>query len=130
MIGQTQLIGSLVAILALAGIARMLRLGEGRINDEQAAMLAAEEQLVGFDAGTAILGGDGGAALVFGNGTVAVLKRHGAKIAARRLVPPLAIRPAIEGVTIETGEKLFGPVTLFGVVEDDVRRLEAALTRV
>ena len=48
----------------------------------------------------------------------------------RRLVPPLRVREAVEGATVETGEKLFGPVTLFGITSDQVRGLEAPLTLV
>ncbi|MEG3124518.1 hypothetical protein [Sphingomonas sp. GB1N7] len=122
--------GSLIAILALAGFARMLRLGESRIGDAARAREMAEEMLAGFDARAAIVGTDGNAALVLGNGTIAVLKRHGAKVAARRLLPPLELFTAVEGVEVGTGERLFGRVLLFGVVESDVRALEASLTRV
>ncbi|KQS03167.1 hypothetical protein ASG11_01885 [Sphingomonas sp. Leaf357] len=122
--------GSLAAIFALAGVARMLRLGESRIGDAAKAREMAEEMLAGFDAYGAIVGTDGKAALVLGNGTIAVLKRHGAKVAARRLLPPLQLFTAVEGVEVATGERLFGRVLLFGVVESDVRALEAQLTRV
>lgn len=126
----TQLIISLVGVLGLALIARLLRLGEGKIASENDACRIAEEMLAGFEARRAIVSKDGNAALVGGNGTVAVLKRHGAKVAARRLVPPLAIRDAPEGVTIETGERLFGSVTLMNVFPDDARALAAPLTLV
>lgn len=126
----TQLLISVVGVLGLAVIARMLRLGEGRIATPDDACRIAEEMLVGFRARQAIVSKDGGAALVAGNGAVAVLKRHGAKVAARRLIPPLAIRDAVEGATIETGERLFGPVTLIGVFPDDARALAAPLTLV
>lgn len=126
----TQLLISIAGVIGLAVIARMLRLGEGRIATADDACRIAEEMLVGFQARQAIVSKDGGAALVAGNGTVAVLKRHGAKVAARRLVPPLAIRDAVEGATIETGERLFGPVTLIGVFPDDARALAAPLTLV
>lgn len=125
-----QLGGSLVAILALAGVARLLKLGEARISDVVKACEMAEDMLAGFEARSAIVGTDGNAALVLGNGAIAVLKRHGAKVAARRLLPPLGLSTAIEGVFVETGERLFGRVLLFGVVEADVRALEASLTRV
>ncbi len=123
-----QLGGSIVAILVLAGVARALRLGESRIGDDAAARRFAEEILAGFDAGSALVSTDGGAAIVAGNGTIAILKRHGAHVAARRLTAPLPIAPAVEGVTIRTGERMFGDVTLLGVIEPDVRRLEASLT--
>lgn len=125
-----QLAGSIAAILALAGIARWLRLGESRIDSAAEAREIAEQMLAGFVAHAALVSQDGGAAIVAGNGAIAVLKRHGAKVAARRLLPPLALGPAIEGVTVKTGERLFGDVTLFGVLEADVRGLEASLTRV
>ena len=70
------------------------------------------------------------AALVAGNGALALLKRHGAQVAARRLIAPLYLKTAVEGVTVATGERLFGDVTLLDVVESDVRGLEASLTRV
>lgn len=126
----TQLAGSLLAILALAGVARMLRLGEARIGDEARAREMAEGMLAGFESRAAIVGTDGNAALVLGNGTIAILKRHGAKVAARRLLPPLQLFTAVEGVEVATGERLFGRVLLFGVVDADVRALEASLTRV
>lgn len=121
---------SILAILALAGIARLLRLGDSRIGSEDAARRFAEEALAGFVAGRALVSGDGNAALVAGEGTVAVLKRHGANVAVRRLIPPLRVREAVEGATVETGEKLFGPVTLFGITADQVHGLEAPLTLV
>ncbi|MGH6613031.1 MULTISPECIES: hypothetical protein [Sphingomonas] len=125
-----QLGGSLVAILGLAGIAHLLKLGESRIGDAAKAREMAEDMLAGFEARAAIVSTDGNAALVAGNGAIAVLKRHGAKVAARRLLAPLRIRPAVEGVEIDTGERLFGGVVLLGVIDEDVRGLEASLTRV
>jgi hypothetical protein len=134
-----QLGGSLLAVLGLAGVARLLKLGESRIGDAATAKAMAEDMLVGFEARAAIVGTDGNAALVAGTfgsngwgvpGTIAVLKRHGAKVAARRLLPPLTLLPAVEGVEVDTGERLFGRVLLFGVVDSDVRSLEASLTRV
>ncbi|MFA5965913.1 MAG: hypothetical protein WC804_18000 [Sphingomonas sp.] len=123
-----QLGGSIVAILILAGVARMLRLGESKIASAADARRLAEEALVGFEARHALVGQDGNAALVAGNGAIAVLKRHGAQVAVRRLLPPLRFREAVEGVTIETGERLFGAVTLLGVLPVDVEVLEAPLT--
>ncbi len=126
----TQLIISVVGVLGLAIVARMLRLGEGKIASADDACRIAEDMLAGFVARRAIVSKDGGAALVAGNGTVAVLKRHGAKVAARRLVPPLRLRDVAEGVTIDTGERLFGSVTLIGVFPDDARALSAPMSLV
>ena len=125
-----QLAGSIAAILALAGIARWLRLGESRIGSIAEAREIAEDMLVGFRAHDALVSLDGGAAIVAGNGAIAVLKRHGARVVARRLLPPLSLGVAVEGVTVRAGERLFGDVTLLGVLEADVRGLEASLTRV
>lgn len=126
----TQLAISLAGVLGLASVARLLRLGESRIGSDEDAKRIAEQALAGFIARGALVSRDGGAALVAGNGAIAVLKRHGAQVAARRLLPPLALRPAVEGVTVDTGERLFGAVTLLDVIEADVRGLEASLTRV
>jgi len=125
-----QLGGSIVAILALAGFARLLKLGDSKIVDEDTARRFAEEALAGFVGGRALVSGDHSAALVEGQGTIAVIKRHGAKVAVRRLVPPLRIYEAVEGATVQTGEKLFGPVVMFGVTADEIRALEASLTLV
>jgi len=124
-----QLGGWLAAVLLLAWIARVLRMGEGRITDATTAAGFAEGALAGFRAGRALVGTDGAAALVAGDAGIAVLKRHGARVAVRRLIPPLRLRVAVEGVTVDTGERLFGAVTLFGVTEDEVRALEAGAGR-
>ncbi|MBN2970504.1 hypothetical protein JW805_00550 [Roseomonas aeriglobus] len=125
----TQLGGSLVAVLLLAWIARWLRLGESKITDATTAAKFAQNALAGFHAGRAVVGTDGAAALVAGDTGIAVVKRHGAKVAVRRLIPPLHLRVSVEGVTVETGERLFGAVTLFGVTEIEVRALEAEAGR-
>lgn len=125
----TQLGYSLAGVIALALIARWLRLGESRIASVAEARETAEQMLAGFIAHDAVIGTDGGAALVAGNGAVALLKRHGARIAARRLIAPLQLSQGIEGVRIETGERLFGSVLLFGVTDIEVRAIEASADR-
>jgi hypothetical protein len=108
--------GSLAAILVLAAVAWMLRLGGGAIGGEAEAMRVAEEILSGFEADRAVLGSDGQAALVYGrDGSVALLKVHGAQVAGRRLRPPLDLSPSSEGLRIASGERRFGAVTLRGV---------------
>ena len=125
----TQLGYSLAGVIALALIARWLRLGESRIASVAQARETAEQMLAGFIAHDAVIGTDGGAALVAGNGAVALLKRHGARIAARRLIAPLQLSQGIDGVRIETGERLFGSVLLFGVTDIEVRAIEASADR-
>src|SRR3546814_10431838 len=62
------LAGSLVAILALAGIARLLRLGrDGKVEDAGAAAQAAEDALAGFRAEGALVSDDDLAAIVAGD---------------------------------------------------------------
>jgi len=123
-----QLVGSLVAILLLAGLARLLGLGAPELLTPDRAREEAEAALAGFVAGRSLVATDGRTALVEGrHGTIAVLKLHGAKVAVRRLVAPLTLVDAPEGVTVLTGEKLFGAVTLTGVYPDDARALVASL---
>lgn len=120
---------SLAAILGLAGVARLLKLGESRIGDEATARRFAEEALVGFQAGPALVSPNGNAALVAGNGALALIKRHGAQVAVRRLIPPLTLREAVEGVTIVSGERMFGDVTFHDIVGEQVRTLESGVER-
>lgn len=119
----------LAGLLALALVARWLRLRESRIASEPQARETAERLLAGFVAHDALLGTDGNAALVAGNGAIAVLRRHGARIVARRLIAPLRLTQAIEGVRVETGEQSLGTVLVFGVTDAQVRAMEAAAAR-
>jgi len=123
-----QLGGSVAAVLVLVLISWLLKLGESRIADTETAKTMAEDALSGFVARDALVGTNGAAALVLGTDGIALLKRHGAKVAARRLARPLWRRPSPEGVTIESGERMFGPVLLYGVLPEEVDRLEAQLT--
>jgi len=116
---------ALAAVVALAYYARKLRRDEGKLTDEEKARGMAEERLAGFIARAALVSGDGGAAIVAGNGTIAVLLHRGVRVEARRLLAPLALSASVEGVRIDTGESVLGSVTLFGVLEVDVRRIEA-----
>jgi hypothetical protein len=113
----TIFLASLGAILVLALVARLLRLGGGAIADAAAAMREAEAQLAGFEADRALVGSDGQAALVHGrDGSVALLKMHGTQVAARRLVAP-AIRRTDAGLIVASGERRFGDVLIRSAVE-------------
>lgn len=122
----TQWAGLIGAIVMIAVVARLLRLSESRLSAPATARAHAERLLVGFVSGRALLSEDASCALIAGNGTVAVLVRDGARVRAGRLVPPLRIGEAVEGVAVRTGE-LFGSVVLRGVIAEDVRALEASV---
>lgn len=119
---------SVAGLVALALVARWLRLDESRIASPARAREMAETQLAGFVAHGAVVGTDGHAALVVGNGALALLRRKGTKVAIRRLLPPVALAQDVEGVRVESGERALGSVLLFGITADEVRALEASIT--
>jgi len=123
--------GSLVAILALAGVAWFLRLGgDTRIGGPEYAADAADHSLSGFVTLNAVVGADGhGALAVARDGRIAAIKRHGARLAVREVAWD-AIRATPQGMLVETGERRFGSVLVAGVDALDVRRLAPRLTKV
>lgn len=125
-----QIGGSLVAILALAGIARWLQLGEDvRLRDMDEARALAEAAVCGFDPVEIALDRAGiGALLRDAQGRVLLLKRHGARFAARLLSGHRDSRLDRNFLTVSTGDKRFGTVTLdlgaeAGVWAASLRRL-------
>ena len=120
-----QLIAGVIALVGIGLFARKLRRDDSKITSIDKAREQAEERLAGFIGRAGLVSGDGGAAVVAGNGTIAVLRRQGIRVDARRLVAPLSLSTSVEGVRIDTGESVLGSVTLFGVLEADVRRIEA-----
>lgn len=109
-----QFVGSLVAILALAGIAKWLGLGgEPRIQDEAHAKKLADEVVSGFDASEIAIGQDGSAALLRDkNGRTMVLRRHGNKFVGRILGADSHLAIAGEALQVSTSEQRFGVVAL------------------
>lgn len=120
-----QLVAAIIALVGIGLLARKLRRDESKITSIDKARVQAEDRLAGFIGRAGLVSGDGGAAVVAGNGTIAVLRRDGVRVEARRLVAPLALSTSVEGVRIDTGASVLGSVTLFGVLEADVRRIEA-----
>ena len=113
------LIGSIIGVLVLAWIAWMLGLGGAKIDGEAEACRFAEESLTGFAAAEAVVSSDGASALVRGaDGTLVLLKVHGANIAWRRLPSPVKAASTDDGITIATGERMFGDVRLRLSAED------------
>lgn len=113
------LAGSIAGVLGLAWVARLLGLGGAAIGSDAEARGIAEESLAGFSAETAIVSSDGAAALVRGDdGSLMLLKVHGANIVSRHLSPPVTAIGSSEGVTLATGERMFGDVRLLLTPED------------
>ncbi len=108
-----QLAASLLAILALAGLARWLGLGgDARIASEDDARALAEEAVSGFDPADIAIDQAGlGALCRDGAGRVLLLRRHGSHWASRLL--DSHIRCGLDGgqLTLATGDRRFGSVT-------------------
>ena len=105
---------SLLAILALAWLARWLGLGaDVRIRSEAHARELASQAICDFDAAELALDRAGiGALLRDCRGRVMLIKRHGAHFAARLLDCHTDARLDRNFLTIGSGEKAFGQVTL------------------
>ncbi len=116
--------GSLLAILALFGLAWWLRLGgKPKLSTEAGVSKAAGEVIDGFETVASALDDAGAAALARdADGRIILIKRHGNKFAGRLLDERAAAeawrdthpqgrrRPR---VLVDSGDKLFGEVTLF-----------------
>lgn len=113
-----QTAGSLVAILALAGIARWLRLGGNPLlADESALRHAAGEVADGFEPVEFATTPDKAAALVWdAEGRIMIIKRHGNRFAGRVLGPDAKARlwrePGVTALEVDCGEPRFGKVFL------------------
>lgn len=111
-----QTAGSLVAILALAGLAWWMRLGGSpALESEDAVRRAAGEVEDGFDPIAADF--DGKAAIVRdAQGRIMVIKRHGNRFAGRVLGPQARAgvreEPGRRALQIDSGERRFGVVFL------------------
>ncbi len=105
---------SLLSILALAGLAKLLNLGgDLRIRDEDHARALAQEAVSGFVATDIVIDRAGmGALLKDAQGRQMLLRRHGAAFVGRLLDRRLEARLDQNFLTIGTGEKTFGSITL------------------
>lgn len=109
-----QTAGSLVAILALAGLAWWLRLGgPPRLDSDDAVRRAAGEVEDGFSPVAAACDARGTGALARdGAGRIMVIKRHGNRFAGRVLGPGAAAWVAGGQLEVVPGETRFGTVFL------------------
>lgn len=106
--------GSLVAILALYGLARALKLGGSPgLSDEESVRVAAGEVEDGFVARRIAIGRDGKAALTADpEGRIMVIKRHGNRFAGRVLNRDARVREEVDALVVDTGDPRFGKVRL------------------
>ena len=109
-----QFAGSLMAIAALAWLARRLGLGgDIRIADADHARALADEALVGFEAVDIALDRAGiGALLRDARGRVLLIRRHGSHFASRLLDSHSNARLDRHLLTLATSDRRFGSVTL------------------
>ncbi len=105
---------SLLAILAIAGLAVWLGLGgDVRLRDADEAREVARMTLCGFDAVDVVLDRAGiGALMRDAQGRVMLLKRHGVHFAGRLITDYRGVRLDQNFLTVATGDARFGAVTL------------------
>lgn len=109
-----KLAGSIVAILFLAWFARWLDLGgDVRIRSDEQAREIADQVLSGFDPVDIAIDKAGiGALMRDAQGRHLLIRRHGAQFAGRLLDRHSDTRLDQNFLTVGTGEKTFGKVTL------------------
>ena len=106
--------GSLVAIVVLAGLAALMRLGgKPVLANEAEARRAANEVFDGYEPQKIALGEDGSAALLEDRtGRIMLIKRHGNQFAGRILNGAASAGLDEQRLIVDTGEKRFGSVSL------------------
>jgi hypothetical protein len=106
--------GSIVAILLLAWTAKRMGLGgDVRIRDEDHARALADEAICGFEPVDVVIDKAGlGALMKDAAGRHLLIRRHGAQFAGRLLDGHAKSRLDQNFLTIGTGEKTFGHITL------------------
>jgi hypothetical protein len=109
-----QLAGSIIAILFLAWLARFWQLGgDVRIRTDEQARSIADEIICGFDPVDIAIDRAGiGALMRDAKGRHLLVRRHGAQWAGRLLDNHNETRLDQNFLTVGTGEKTFGTVTL------------------
>lgn len=109
-----KLAGSIAAIVFIAWLARFWKLGgDVRIRSEEQAREIAQETLCGFDPVEIVIDRAGMAALLRdADGRHLLVRRHGVQWAGRLLDRHNDSRLDKNFLTVGTGEKTFGSVTL------------------
>jgi hypothetical protein len=109
------LLGSFVAVILLARVARWMGLGvtHERIVDEAHAIALAEEAECGFDGIAADVDAAGYGALVRNaTGATMLVRAHGNRFAARRVDASFTARLDRNRLWLHSGERAFGSVEL------------------
>lgn len=106
--------GSLVAILVVAALVAVMKLGgKPTLKNEAEVGVAAGEVEYGFDAARSSITRGGNAALARdADGRIMVIKRHGNKFVGRILTPSAKVQEEVDGLTVDPGESQFGSVRL------------------
>jgi len=105
--------GSLGAVLLLALIAYLLRLGGAQLAGESEAREVAEASFADFEANRVWLDIDGQSAVVAGrDGSHALVRRHGARFLARKLAEPVEISAQGPVLVIASDERLLKPFVI------------------
>lgn len=109
-----QLALSLVAVLLIAAIARWMKLGgDVRIRDEAEARVLADQSVCGFNPSEVVVDRAGiGALLKDAEGRQMLIRRNGAHFVGRLLDRDVVARLDRNFLTIGTGERTFGKITL------------------
>lgn len=109
-----KLAGSIAAILFLAWFARWLNLGgDERIRSEEQARAIADQVICGFEPVDIAIDKAGiGALMRDASGRHLLVRRHGAQFAGRLLDRHSDSRLDQNFLTVGTGEKTFGKITL------------------
>jgi hypothetical protein len=105
---------SLIAILALAGLAWWLKLGGSvRLRSDADVARAASEAEDGFAPLRSSIGRNGEAALARdAAGRIILIKRHGNKFVGRVLTSAASAREEVDALVVDCAEARFGPVRL------------------
>lgn len=109
------ILGSLIAVILLAHIARWMGLGatHEQIVDEGHAIQLAEEAECGFDGISADVDAAGYGAIVRNAaGAMMLVRAHGNRFAARRIDPGFTARLDRNRLWLQSGERSFGGVEL------------------
>lgn len=124
-----QFLVSLVAILALYGLARALRLGgQPKLSDEASVRFASGEVEDGFVPDKFAISRRGDAALARdANGRMMLIKRHGNRFAGRMLDNSARVHEEVDAIIVDAGDARFGSVRLSldepGIWVDAINRL-------